>query len=189
MRYTVITPTLCRESLIRACESLDAQTNGDWQHLIAVDVPLVVDARARSVIDRVKKDPRRQIIRCGKQHRNFGNTCRHNLQALAHGDYLLYLDDDNFYADADVLKTLEDVTERWAIYPLLRVGVERMDIPPGKCKTDAGQIIHRRGLTMWPDNDKYAADGDMIEDLISKAPYQILRTRPLLVYEQTSRGR
>ena len=189
MRYTVITPTLCRESLIRACESLDAQTNGDWQHLIAVDVPLVVDARARSVIARVKKDPRRQIIRCGKQHRNFGNTCRHKLWEQATGEYLLYLDDDNYYADSDVLKTLEEVTEQWALFPMLRVGVERMDLPPGMCKTDAGQIIHRRHLSRWPDNDKYTADGRLIEDLISKAPYQVLRTRPLLVYEQTSRGR
>jgi hypothetical protein len=189
MRYTIITPTLARESLLRACASLDAQTNADWQHLVAIDVPLAFDARARDVISRVKKDPRRQIIRCGKRHRNFGNTCRHNLQALAQGDYLLYLDDDNAYADADVLKTLCEVTEQWAIFTMLRVGVERLDIPPGFGKTDAGQIIHRRGLSLWPDNDKYAADGQLIEDLISKAPYQILRTRPLLVYEQTSRGR
>ena len=188
MRYTVITPTLCRESLIRACESLDAQTNGDWQHLISVDVPLVVDARARSVIDRVKKDPRRQIIRCGKQHRNFGNTCRHNLQALAQGDYLLYLDDDNAYANSRVLETLQSVTKDWAIFPMLRVGVRWLVEPPGYCKTDAGQIMHRRGLVRWPDNAKYAADGAMVEALL-KFPYEVVPCEPLLIYEQASKGK
>jgi hypothetical protein len=189
MRYSIITPTLCRESLLRACESVDIQTDGDFEHLIAIDVPLLIDKRARDVIARVKKDPRRKLIRCGKQHRNFGNSCRHNLQAQAQGDYLLYLDDDNFWADANVLKTLNEVTEQWAIFTMLRVGVERLDIPPGFGKTDAGQIIHRRGLTRWPDNNKYAADGEMIDDLISKAPYQVLHTRPLLIYEQRSQGK
>ena len=37
MRYTIITPTLLRDTLPRLCESIDRQTCSDWQHILAVD--------------------------------------------------------------------------------------------------------------------------------------------------------
>jgi len=39
MRYTIVTPTICRQSLLRLCESIDSQTQSDWEHLVVIDTP------------------------------------------------------------------------------------------------------------------------------------------------------
>ena len=39
MRYAIVTPTICRPSLLRLCESVDGQVQTDWEHLVIVDLP------------------------------------------------------------------------------------------------------------------------------------------------------
>ena len=37
MRYTIITPSLARPSLVKLCVSINNQTNKDWEHIVALD--------------------------------------------------------------------------------------------------------------------------------------------------------
>ena len=190
-----------------------------------VDVPLVFNKTKREFIESIPAHPQRRIIRCGKAHKNFGNTCRRNGCKLAQGDYILYLDDDDTYADEQVLETLKEVTAAWAIFPCSRVGVYWLFEPPGIDKTGSAMFTHRRDTgVMYHDPEepgyheymktvqdgkfyeqlivdypqiveqrfgwiRYAADGLTVEELKSKFPYQVIRSRPLTIYACANKGR
>ncbi|MGH7749065.1 MAG: glycosyltransferase family A protein [Candidatus Dormibacteria bacterium] len=198
MRYTIITPTLARETLLRTCKSIDEQLDEDWEHLIAVDVPLVVRLEARGVINRVPKDPRRKIFRCGASHKNYGNTCRFNMWQHATGDYVLYLDDDNYLADARALTRLRCVTGEWALFPLLRHGNLFYNDPP--TQVDTANMLIKREHAQWPNlpggltpgqtiSRGYMADWVLAERLMKAYQYQALPDlAPVVVMEKTNRG-
>ena len=80
MRYSLLTPTILRESLVRLCASIDAQTSNDWEHVVVVDTPLVND-----VLSRISH-PRRVVLRCDHQHGDWGHHCRHNVWPTLTGD-------------------------------------------------------------------------------------------------------
>lgn len=201
MRYSIITPTIARESLHRLCDSLDRQTNQDWEHLIGVDVPLVFDKKSRNIIESVSKDPRRKIVRCGQQHRDYGNTCRRNLWKQASGDYVFYLDDDNYLANEKSLASLTIVEGDWAIFPLLRHGERFYHDPPAFSKFDTANMLIRREFAEWvipPKNElipnsgyskSYCADWILAEKLLQH-PYQALpELDPVVVMEKTNWGK
>src|SRR5678815_1672338 len=75
LRYTIITPSLLRPTLKRTCNSIDAQTNRSWQHVIVADCSVEDYANKR---DLIPHDPRRLLMFCGTRHNDFGNTCRYN---------------------------------------------------------------------------------------------------------------
>jgi glycosyltransferase involved in cell wall biosynthesis len=211
MRYSIITPTLCRPSLIKACESITNQTNQDFEHIVMIDVPLIINKPARDIIESIPKDPRRKFVRCGKQHKDYGNTCRWNAWEYASGTYICYLDDDDFYADDRVLETLEQVDTLWAIFPTMRWGAHYSVDPPGFDKTGSGMFIHHREIGRYPCKDHceihqpfmnsirskyphhdllYAADGLLAQYLYENYPYQNLNhERALTVYEVSNRGK
>jgi glycosyltransferase involved in cell wall biosynthesis len=189
-RYSVITPTLVRPTLRRLVDSIAAQTAENWEHIIMVDVPLVFDKAKANALESIPKDPRRKIFRCGKAHRNYGNTCRWNAFDKASGDYIIYLDDDDYLADSRVFETLEKVTKTWAIFPILRVGIHWFIDPPGICKTGSGMFIYKRSTGLrYPDVPDYSADGMLVESL-KQYEYQALPDeRPLMIYEKASKGK
>lgn len=213
MRYSIITPTLVRPSLRRLCDSISAQTAEDWEHIVMIDVPLIVNPVKRALVESIPKDPRRKFIRCGTPHKDFGNTCRWNAWEKTSGDYILYLDDDDYYADERVFETLNEVTEAWAIFPSLRRGEYWLQDPPGMLKTGSNMFMHKREVGRYPcaehcDEHKaiidhlkkihphdsmhshmYAADGMLVEYLKSKHRYQVVTGRPLTIYETDNRGK
>src|ERR1700722_11558763 len=79
--FSVITPTLQRDSLIRACRSLDEQTCDDWEHIIMVDTPQA-NYNLWDQIDPNEGFGKRKILLCDHPHADFGNTCRHNAWAF-----------------------------------------------------------------------------------------------------------
>lgn len=214
MRLSIITPTLVRPTLKRLCESIDAQTNTDWEHIVMVDVPLVFDKIKRDTVESLTKHPRRKFVRCGQKHDDYGNTCRWNAFAKASGDYIIYLDDDDYLADERVFETLATVTAPWAIFPIMRCGERWFKDPPGLYKTGSGMFIYHRSLGLrYPcaahceehveildelkklhvhntmKDHLYAADGMLVESL-KKYPYQALSTeRPLMIYEKRGNGK
>lgn len=175
------------------------------------DVALIAFPEKRKVIDAVRKDPRRKIIRCGKQHKDFGNTCRYNAYEYCSGDYVLFLDDDDCYADNKVLETLTEVTKPWATFPTLKQGVYYQS-EPGLNRTGSGMIVHRREIGRYPCESHlegyeeiiarlkpqfpnmgmhqflYASDGLLSEYLKERYPYQVLTGRALTVYERANKG-
>lgn len=190
MRYSIVTPTLCRPTLKRLTDSIDVQSNDSWEHIIVTDC--VITPERQAVLDSIKKDPRRKIVACSrKEHsNNFGNFARREAYDLSSGDYMCQIDDDDYYADADVLKTLECVTETWAIYPVLARGKREHRDPPGIGQTGSAMFIYRRDTGLkFPDNDHYGADGEVVEQLKKKYQYQALpRVRPLVIYPWANHG-
>lgn len=190
MRYSIITPTLVRPSLKRLCDSIDKQTNGDWQHIIMVDCEITPERQA--ILESINPDNRRVFATCSTSHpKDFGNTARREAFDLAEGDYILDIDDDDYYADADVFKTLEQVTKTWAVFPVLAYGKRCHRRPPAIYQTGSAMFMYRRDTGLkFPDNADYSADGQLVEALKAKYEYQSLDDcRELVIYEKANHGR
>lgn len=191
-RYSIITPTIARPSLLKTAESLLIQTNEDWEWLISVDTPLITQPKKKALIDSLpNKDSRIKITRCGVRHGFYGNRCRNLAFDRVQGTYIIYVDDDDYLSDDRVFETLEQVTASWAIWPVVRCGEYWFNDPPGMCKTGSGHFMYRRDTGLrYPANENYSADGELVEALKAAYPYQSLaRERPLLVYPQRGLGK
>ena len=103
MTFSIITPTLQRPSLLATCDSVDAQSYPHWQHIVMVDC----ETFDQPLLDKIIT-PQRMILQCETPHRNGGNSCRKNALSFATGDYIIFLDDDNFLADANVLSSISE---------------------------------------------------------------------------------
>lgn len=166
---SIITPTILRQTLVGACRSIDIQSFRNWEQIVMIDT----DQDEPSMIESLK-DPRRQFHHCPHPHHNSGNTCRHNAHSFATGDFIFYLDDDNFLEEniLDELKVVLPEVEHWALFPIQRLGSRFYTDPPRSCHIDTMNVIVRREIGRWPDTDAYGADGDFIEDLVRKYPYK-----------------
>lgn len=187
MRYTIITPTILRPTLKRTCESIDKQSNGDWQHIVIVDLPPEDYIQKLNMLEALDSE-RRQFIFCDRRHNDFGHTCRRNAFTMADGDYLLYLDDDDYLADDNVLEELEDVDAPWAVFAVLRHGENWFHLPPRTNHTGTGMFIVRRNIGLWPNKRDYAADGLFVDSLRMLWPYQVIDSRPLTVIPESLYG-
>jgi glycosyltransferase involved in cell wall biosynthesis len=167
MKLSIITPTIARPSLARCRESVQSQTFTDWEHIVVVDSP---------------------------RSNNFGNTPRHNGWREATGDWVFYLDDDNYLAHPnalrDVAEALEGIQEQWAIFPIMRHGSRFFNDPPGLCMTDTANMVIRREIARWPNIPDYTADGILCEQLRTKYPYAAFpNVSPIVVMEKSSEGK
>lgn len=161
-RFSIITPTILRRSLARACASIDMQTFGAWQHIVMIDRP---SANLPAwLFPPGWKHSRRKIIVCGTPHRDGGATCRHNAWDYADGEYVLYLDDDDFYRP-DALERLDRFIrgEPFGVFPVDFCGEAAMlKLPPGECRTPICGFYHRRTVKdrpiRYPVGRGYTAD-------------------------------
>ena len=189
MRYTIVTPTICRPSLLRLCGSIDTQTQADWEHLVVVDMPRgSLTKSQREIIASIPSVQNRSFFYCDRRHNNYGHTCRHQIWEHIKGDYILYLDDDDYFADSIGLKALDSVTEPWAVFPVLRHGKLFFNLPPGVGNTGTGMFIHKKEIGRWPDSDSYEADGTFIEELRQRYQYQVVNSGPLVIQPKSSCG-
>lgn len=186
-RFTVITPTLLRESLMAACNSLDGQSFTDWQHVICVD--------GVNGSFPFPEPGKRDLMFCHMRHNNFGNTCRFLAWEQALGDYILHLDDDNTLLDEHVLRDIDAALRSagdppWALFPILRHGQRFFTDPPRSCHVDTANVVVKREIGRWPNRDEYTADGIWVEALVRDHPYVAFPGfRPIVVMPQSSLGR
>lgn len=169
--FTLITPTLQRESLVQCCTSISDQTCKSWQHVVMVDCAELNIPLLRSI-----EHPQRRIFKCPVPHINGGNTCRHNAWAKAVGKWCYFVDDDNFLADnrvlEDIAEVLAYVADQWAIFPIERLSGRFYTDPPRSCHVDTLNFILRKEIAQWPDTDAYGSDGILIDDLMARGiPY------------------
>ena len=180
--FSIITPTLGRESLSRCYESVDSQTFRNFEHIVQVDIPNALLANTGH--------PYRQLHLCGEAHRNFGNTCRHLAWERATGEYLIYLDDDNYFSHNGVLEDFMQVTGVWALFPILHYGKRFCHIPPGVDCTDTGNFLVKREHGRFPLEEPIHSDGLLVERLKKVAPYQDLTDiTPVLIYAAQNCGK
>lgn len=189
--FTVITPTLQRDSLKRTCASIDEQTFSGWEHIVMIDNDLANSYHNTTGLGKEK----RIIAECGVRHSNFGNTCRHNAWAMATGNYVMYLDDDNYLAHGNVLLDIavylqaENLPD-WAVFPIMRHGSIFFNDPPRICMTDTANIVVKREIGRWPDGPEYTMDGIWVEALKRDYPkYAVFPdVAPIVVMETSGQG-
>jgi hypothetical protein len=185
--FSIITPSVERESLIACCKSVEAQHYDSWQHIVAVDK----ETLNPSLMGKIAH-PQRTVLCCGQEYRNTGNTPRRLAWDLARGDYCYFLDDDNFLASDRTLfqiaKALKNTEEIWTLWPILRHGSIFFHDPPAPCLFDTGNAVVRREYAQWPDTDGYAADAVWLEGLL-KYPYKAFpEAMPIMQMDKTSFG-
>lgn len=170
MKFTIITPTLQRESLRKTCASVNEQTFTDWEHLVVVDLP---EPNMDMILELAH--PKRHFLFCGTRYRDGGNTPRRMAYKHATGDFLYYLDDDNQLCSLDAL---ERVAARLKgpvdFFPILRLGHRFFPPdPPRSCHVDTANLVVERSIGEWPDTNAYGSDGILVESLVSKYPYHL----------------
>jgi hypothetical protein len=92
-KVSIVTCSHDRPAFLRAAiESVRAQTDPDWEHLIYDDAS--TNADVRDVLEWAKHDPRVRIWRSSENH-DQPSAIWNFLMDRAHGKYLTVLDDDN----------------------------------------------------------------------------------------------
>lgn len=149
MKFSIITASIDRPSLAACKESVAMQTYQDREHIIMLDLPPTGD---------------------------FGNSARHQAWEQATGDYVIILDDDNFFARSDALSDvaaclMAENYPDWAIFPILRFGQRFCCLPPGNCRTDSANMVIKHEIAQWPNGLEYTMDGLFCEQLKAKFAY------------------
>ena len=190
--FTLITPTIQRESLIRCCASVAAQSLTDWQHLIVMDCA-IEDVNSDLMFSLAH--PCRRFYCCGQRYNDFGNSPRHQAYEFATGDFAYYLDDDNVFSDSDALERMSDALAGAgcllvSIFPIIREGQRFFNDPPGLCLTDTANFCLRRQIAQWPAGPEYEMDGILIERLVKEYGYEAFPdVEPIVVMEKSNHGK
>jgi glycosyltransferase involved in cell wall biosynthesis len=189
-KFSIVTATIVRSTLERLCQSLDSQLCQDYEHIVVVDIPFkeLTAAQKLRLENIVRGGDNRVVSFCQKRHQNYGNTCRHNVSPKLKGEYVLIMDDDDYFADNEVLNTLKDVKADWAVFPIMRYGSPYLFLPPASCRTGNAMFVYKSKLALYPDVNIYESDGVLVEELKTKAAYEVLKCRPLTVMELSHHG-
>lgn len=192
IKFSIITPSLSRESLVLCCQSIDQQTYQDgWQHVVALDCS--PDEVNDALIDRIQH-PQRIVFCCGHKFGNYGNHARWMAWERATEDYQIFCDDDNaMYSDhalADIAAALESTNlPDFSIFPIHRHGRIFFNDPPGMCMTDSANVVVKREIGRWPDIVSREADGHLVEALKSQYSYAAFpNAEPIILMEKSSDG-
>lgn len=188
-RFTVITPTILRPSLVDTCVSIQSQRYDGWQHIVVVDLPADKILPEQQELIGSIQHRNRLICYCETAHRNFGNTCKNRGFQYVSGDYLLYLDDDDVYL-GEVFETLnQQLSDQvWGVFPIERFGVVFFNLPPRKCYTASCQFFYKP-LYPFPESNDYCADGDLVDLLRERHPYLAIRSKPLARVARQGQGK
>ena len=186
--FTVITPTLQRESLLKTCQSLDGQHFRDFQHIIQADS----EALNEALVEQISR-PGREVYCCGQRHNNGGNTCRRLALEKAVGSYVFFVDDDNYVADDSVLGDIAEALKEagnppWGLFPIWRLGGLFYADPPRSCHVDTMNVVLRKDIAYWPNTDAYGTDGILVDDLMERRiPYAAFPSfRPIAIIPKIS---
>jgi glycosyltransferase involved in cell wall biosynthesis len=184
-KFSIITPTILRVTANRTMESVDAQTSNDYEHIVIVDG---VDA---NIPNAWLRNPRRYPARCRDRHNDCGATCRNDaVTKHARGDYILYLDDDDYYVP-DTIETLARLVkdENFGVFPIMLSGERWLRLPPGPCRTPTCGMYHRRMvrgeiIAMPRDQRHYADDSAWAGQLAERFGYRDHDCPPLAIVER-----
>lgn len=139
---------------------------------------------------------RRYLISNGLRHNDYGNTPRWAAWRFAAGNYICWLDDDNWLADKFSLERLADALFRAnfpdvAFIPMLRMGQVFMPpTPPIVGTVDTANIVVKREIGRWPLDGGYEADGKFAAHLAANHKCAYLpHLPPTIVMEKSNHGR
>lgn len=199
IKFSIITPTLLRNSLIRTCNSIDSQTYTNYEHLVMVDLPnSEIKPNEKIILKKIAKNPRRKITYLNKRYRDFGNTPRNIAGKMATGGYLMYLDDDDFYINNTLHELFQNLRTyrpcpNMVVFRCKRKEVEFTHWPPAICKTVSCQWMHKKVIDgkeiLWSTHDSgYLSDGYFLESVIKLTKPVLVQTKEPLVCVDTYSG-
>jgi GT2 family glycosyltransferase len=189
LKFSIITPTLFRPSLVKTCESVNSQPYTNWEHLVIVDDPSI-DLKLKLFTNPSFLHPNRRWFQCTENHHNVGNTCRSESYDRLDPttDYILYLDDDNYYSK-NALSLLNDTIishnkPNWGTFPMLMRGRRFFDPNPRKLHVDTGQLYHKPVINdlqiRYLPLNEYCGDGIFTDWLNTICPPVLLPNLPEL---------
>lgn len=209
IKFTIITPTIGRTTLYKTIESIQNQTYTNFQHIILADGQRELGNAGFTRTLYIQNDIKLRIYDKGEielifthNTNNFGNTQRHIAWYLAQGDYILYLDDDDYYSDPTALEQIANALEKddypeLLVFPALRQGQVFFNLPPGFCRTVSCQYAHKvkdkeGNPIQWPNtyegNQDYGIDSNFVQSLNDKYGFVALATNPLVTVDFISKG-
>lgn len=203
LRISILTPTILRSTLIRTCESISKQKNCVFEHIVIIDKPeLEMSDAEKSMIKLLHFDngtSERKFYNCDRRHNDVGNTCKHNAFKYITGDYVLSLDDDDYYLhDNDLFNISRELIKckkpDWAVFPILRFSQRFFNLPPRKDRTCSNQYIYKRyikGRAMqFPNTPDYNTDGQFLDQIRGWYPnYAVLMIPEVASVDQQSMGK
>ena len=201
-KFTIITPTLLRDSLIKTCKSIENQKYKNWEHIVVVDLPKekVSNWRIQSIAH-----PQRKIILLQNNCNDFGNTPRLIAYNYVTGDLVMYLDDDDYYIHKnEPFQTLvnyfnnhfkDKPLPNLGIFPARRLEQRFFNFPPQVNRTMSCQYFHKpviKGLPIqWRvvDRKSYVSDWQFLHSVLRKTvPTKIAIEKELVCVNKISRG-
>jgi len=175
-KFTIIVPTIGRDTLEKTLESIDALDYPNYDCITAFDLG----------------------------YNNFGNTQRYNAWDDVDDDsWILYLDDDDYYIRADLLTKLDERIQAtdgkyvWGVFSGNRYGEKFLNMPPGHSRTMSIQIFHKKydnndNPIRWPDtpigSQDYHVDAKFIQRLQMHYPYLVVDGDPFVEAPYMSKG-
>lgn len=117
---TIITPTTGNKQLYRAVLSVEEQTYDNIQHLVVIDGPDGASS-ANQILEGSQADIIQLPYATGKDQYN-GHRIYGAMTFVAKGDYLIFLDEDNWFEPDHVEKLVEQIEagNQWA-YSLRKI--------------------------------------------------------------------
>lgn len=173
---TVVTSTWQRPNTLRdyAIDCISRQTYPEVEHVVVIDGP--TDLTSVEVLDEAGYSygpSKRRVVILGRNWSTYsgdggwGATARIVGAWMGAGEFITYLDDDNYYEPEHIegmVATFDPDTD-FVTCPW-RGPAPCPGPPPGMCRTDTNTIMHRAILLRDHDGfrlDGYAGDGNMIE--------------------------
>jgi len=117
---TIITPTTGNKQLYRAVLSVEEQTYDNIQHLVVIDGPDGARS-AHEILEGSQADIIELPYATGKDQYN-GHRIYGAMTFVAKGEYLIFLDEDNWFEPEHVEKLVEQIQKgnQWA-YALRKI--------------------------------------------------------------------
>jgi glycosyltransferase involved in cell wall biosynthesis len=194
MKLSIITPTIGRTTLARTCKAIDEQGYEDWEHIIIYD-GLSSDQQFGQLIAQYA-NAKRVVTATESRCNDFGHTPRQIAWDYVAGEYIGYIDDDDYYLPG----AFERIAEKLAmaqpdllIFPADRMGQRFMNIPPGHARTVSCQYFHKKiaknGEPIRFSGGQYGHDGEWIEEVIAKHGFSWVDGPELVYVSQIGEGR
>lgn len=201
-KFAIITPTLLRSSLVRACDSVDDMFYESYLHIIVVDKKAIGENyKDRELLLKKLQRKNRIILIHSKSDadlNDYGNSARNFAYDYIYNcDYILYLDDDDYYLGNALARLNEAIGNLGYIeafyFPCQRFGSIFFNHPPAVCKTTSNQWGIKPEINgekmQWPKAQGYLSDGEFLEWCKTKANFLRLNTEPLVCVDEMNSGK
>ena len=177
MLVEFIIPTYNREwPLLSMVASLLAQTNKDWKATIIQDG---TDSQFAFNMANDFRDKRISVFATAERYNDFGHTLRQIAKQQSTADYVILTGDDNYYMPTMVEELQNAVVKKPGIVYWDMVhshyNYQYFKCSPAYNQIDMGAFATRTDLAKQVRlNTTFAADGEFIEDLKKKFPFENL---------------